>query len=206
MAEDARRLDDAAVEQRLSLVDGLLGQLEHIPGRTAELALQAVEAVVDVYGEALCRVVDAVADDPGTRGTLAADELLRHLMLLHRIHPDPAAARVRRAVDDAAAALRGSGARVELVEVREDAAVVRVTSGSCGGCGDTAALHGAVRDEVLAAAPELVRVDFVGAEPAPALVPLAAVGGRRAGVQAGAVPGRAEDADRPRSDTLRGAP
>jgi Fe-S cluster biogenesis protein NfuA len=198
MAEDGGRLDDAAVEQRLSLVDGLLGQLEQIPGRTAELALQAVEAVVDVYGEALCRVADAVADDPGARDALTADELLRHLMLLHRVHPDPPAARVGRAVDDAAAALRASGARVELVEVRDESAVVRVTSGSCGSCGDTAALHGVVRDEVLAAAPELARVDFVGAEPAPALIPLAAVGVRRAAEQG------AEDADWRRSDTLRG--
>ena len=203
MAEDAVRLDDAAVEQRLSLVDGLLGQLERIPGRTAELALQAVEAVVDVYGEALCRVADVVADEPGARDALTADELLRHLMLLHRVHPDPPAARVHRAVDDAATALRTSGARVELVEVRDDSAVVRVTSGSCGACGDTAALHDVVRDEVLAAAPELLRVDFVGAEPAPALIPLAAVGGRRAAAPA-AVDGTAEDADWRRSDKLRG--
>lgn len=180
MVEDAGRLADAAVEQRLSLVDSLLGQLEQVPGRTAEMALQAVEAVVDVYGEALCRVADAVADDPETRDVLTADELLRHLMLLHGIHPDPPAARVRRAVDDAAAVLGTSSARVELVEVLEDAAVVRVTSGSCGACGDTAALHDVVRDEVLAAAPELLRVDFVGAEPAPALIPLTAVGRRQA--------------------------
>jgi hypothetical protein len=188
MAEDGGRLDDAAVEQRLSLVDGLLGQLEQIPGRTAELALQAVEAMVDVYGEALSRVADTVADDPTTRDALTADELLRHLMLLHRVHPDPPAARVGRAVDDAAAALRSSGARVELVEVRDDSAVVRVTSGSCGSCGDTDALHGVVRDEVLAAAPELARVDFVGVEPAPTLIPLAAIG-RRAANPAATAPG-----------------
>ncbi len=184
MAEDTGRLDDAAVEQRLSLVDGLLGQLEQIPGRTAELALQAVEAVVDVYGEALCRVADAVREQPAARDALTADELLRHLMLLHRVHPDPPAARVRRAVEDAAVALRSAGTRVELVEVRDEVVVVRLTSGSCGACGDTDALHGVVRDEVLAAAPELARVDIVGAEPAPALIPLAAVGVRRAAAPA----------------------
>jgi hypothetical protein len=189
MADQATgRLDDPAVERRLSDLDGLLAQLEQIPGRTSELALQAVEALVDVYGEALCRVSDRVRGNRQIHAALTADELLRHLMLLHRIHPDPLAQRLRRAVEDAAAAVRGSGARVELVEVRADTAVLRVASGSCGACGDTAAVRDAVRDEVLAAAPELVRLEFVGPEPSPALIPLAALGGRRAAASAAAAP------------------
>jgi hypothetical protein len=191
----ADRLDDAAVEQRLSRLDGLLAQLEHVPGRTAELALQAVEALVEVYGEALSRVTETVAGDPGMRRVLTDDELLRHLMLLHRVHPDPPGQRVRRAVEDAATAVRTSGMRVELVEVRADTAVVRVAAASCGACGDPAAAHEVVRDEVLAAAPELARVEFVGPEPAPALIPLTALGGRRAGAPA-ATATRAETAER----------
>jgi hypothetical protein len=185
----ADRLDDATVEHRLSTLDGLLAQLEQVPGRTAELALQAVEALLDVYGEALSRVTDSVAGGPGLRSALTADELLRHLMLLHHIHPDPPGQRVRRAVDDAAGALNAQGVRVQLVEVRADTAVVRVASGSCGACGDTAAAHELVRDEVLAAAPELVRVEFVGPEPSPALIPLAAVGVRHGSAPAGTAPG-----------------
>lgn len=173
----AERLDDPAVERRLARVDELLAQLERTPGRTAELALEAVETVLEVYGEALCRMTDGI---PPAR--LTGDELLRHLMLLHGIHPDALPERVHRAVADAGEQVRPQGARVELVEVRDDAAVVRVASGSCGACGDTAALHAVVRDEVLAAAPELARVEFVDARPAPALIPLAAVGRHPTGV------------------------
>jgi hypothetical protein len=179
-APAAGRLDDAAVEQRLSRLDTLLGQLEQIPGRTAELALEAVETLVDVYGEALGRVTDRASGQPDVLSALTADELLRHLMLLHRIHPDPPQRRVGRAVEDAARQARATGARVELVSVRDDVAVVRVASGSCGACGDTAAVHDLVRDEVLAAAPELARVEFAAPQPSPALIPLESVGGRTA--------------------------
>lgn len=168
---DAARLDDSAVEHRLARLDELLDQLQHTPGRTAELALEAVETVLEVYGEALCRVTDRLGAGP----ELTGDELLRHLLLLHHIHPDGMAQRVGRAVRDAGDQLRQRGARVELVAVEDDTAVVRVASGSCGACGDPTELHGVVRNEVLAAAPELTGVRFVDAEPAATLIPLAAV-------------------------------
>lgn len=174
---DGARLDDPAVEVRLARLDELLDQLQRTPGRTAEAALEAVETVLEVYGEALCRVGERV----GAGAELTGDELLRHLLLLHHIHPDAAPERIGRAVRDAADQLRQRGARVELVAVDADTAVVRVTSGSCGACGDTTALHDVVRDEVLAAAPELTAVEFVGAEPAPTLIPLTAVHRRPAG-------------------------
>lgn len=167
---DGTRLDDPGVEQRLARLDELLDQLQQTPGRTAEVALEAVETVLEVYGEALCRVTDRLG-----AGELTGDELLRHLLLLHHIHPDATPERVRRAVRDAGDQLRQRGARVELVAMEDDTAVVRVASGSCGSCGDTTALRDVVRDEVLAAAPELAAVRFVDAEPAATLIPLAAV-------------------------------
>jgi Fe-S cluster biogenesis protein NfuA len=168
---DANRLDDPAVEHRLGRLDALLDQLQHTPGRTAEVGLEAVETVLEVYGEALSRVTERLGAGP----ELTGDELLRHLLLLHHIHPDGTQERIGRAVRDAGDQLRRRGARVELVAVEEDTAVVRVASGSCGACGDTTALHDVVRDEVLAAAPELAGVRFVDAEPAATLIPLAAV-------------------------------
>ena len=168
---DTNRLDDPEVEHRLARLDELLDQLQRTPGRTAEVALEAVETVLEVYGEALCRVTDRFGAGP----ELTGDELLRHLLLLHHLHPDGTPERVRRAVRDAGDQLRQRGARVELVAMEDDTAVVRVASGSCGSCGDTTALHQVVRDEVLAAAPELAEVRFVDAEPAATLIPLAAV-------------------------------
>src|SRR5689334_20587917 len=42
--------DDAEVEARLSELDELLARVEQLPGPAGELALEAVAAVVEIYG------------------------------------------------------------------------------------------------------------------------------------------------------------
>ncbi|MFE9206287.1 hypothetical protein [Micromonospora sp. NPDC007230] len=147
----------------------MLGQLEQTPGRTAELALEAVELLTEVYGEALARVTDLAADSPRTLDRLTGDELLRHLLLLHRIHPDPLDRRVARAVDDLRPQLRAQGAEITLVGVQDEVARISLSASSCGG----AALRDLVRQQVLTFAPELSAVDVVAPAPAPALIPVA---------------------------------
>ncbi|SCF07281.1 Fe-S cluster biogenesis protein NfuA, 4Fe-4S-binding domain [Micromonospora viridifaciens] len=171
MAEqpDVPRLDDAAVEPRLARLDAVLGQLEQTPGRTAELALEAVELLTAVYGEALARVTDLATDSPGARDRLTGDELLRHLLLLHRIHPDPVQARVTRAVDDLRPQVRAQGGEIALVGVEDGVARISLSATSCG----ASALRDLVREQVLTFAPELSAVDVVAPAPAPALIPVA---------------------------------
>ncbi|MEU5723600.1 hypothetical protein [Micromonospora sp. NPDC047738] len=171
MAEqpDHPRLDDTVVEPRLARLDTVLGQLEQTPGRTAELALEAVELLTEVYGEALARVTDLAADSPRTLDRLTGDELLRHLLLLHRIHPDPLDRRVARAVDDLRPQLRAQGAEITLVGVQDEVARISLSASSCGG----AALRDLVRQQVLTFAPELSAVDVVAPAPPPALIPIA---------------------------------
>jgi hypothetical protein len=189
MAEpDVRRLDDAAVEPRLARLDAVLGQLEQMPGRTAELALEAVELLTEVYGEALARVVDLAVPGGGLQDRLTRDELLRHLLLLHRIHPDPVDRRVARALEDLQAQLRSRSAQAQLLEVRGGVATVGLASHSCGCRGE--ALHDLIRQHVLTIAPELSGVDVVDSRPAPTLIPLAAVSRRPAGAAGEAQPRR----------------
>jgi Fe-S cluster biogenesis protein NfuA len=184
-AADPHRLDDAAVERRLARLDDLLGQLEQIPGRTAALALEAVETLTEVYGEALGRAVTGAAGSPEVLATFTGDELLHHLLLLHRVHPDPVQVRVARAVDALRPQLRAQGATIELGGVRDGIARLSVSSGSCGSCGATATLHEVVREQVLTAAPELAGVEVVAPAPAPALIPVAALSRRPPGVAVG---------------------
>ncbi|WP_433533111.1 hypothetical protein ACQPYA_14505 [Micromonospora sp. CA-263727] len=164
------RLDDPAVEPRLARLDALLSQLEQTPGRTAELALEAVELLTEVYGEALARVTDLAAGNPGALDPLTGDELLRHLLLLHRIHPDPLDRRVARAVDDLRPQLRAQGAEIALLGVENEVARISLAARSCGGGG--AALRDLVRQQVLTFAPELSAVDVVAPAPVPALIPV----------------------------------
>ncbi|WNM32960.1 NifU family protein [Streptomyces sp. Li-HN-5-11] len=180
------RLADPDIEARLARADELLARLESAPGPTAGSAVEAIGLLTEIYGEALARVLDA-ADGELTRH-LVEDELLGHLLVLHAIHPEPAERRAARAVERLRPAVRDRGGDVEWAGVEGEVARVRVSTG--GGCGSGCGTGGggadvteAVRDAVLAAAPELA-VEPVPVvtdrRAAPAFVPLETVARRDA--------------------------
>jgi Fe-S cluster biogenesis protein NfuA len=173
MAEEPERLDDASVRERLARLDDLLGQVEQIPGPSGELALEAVSALATVYGEALARAVAHASSAPAVVEAFTGDELLGHLLVLHDIHPDPVERRVARALDGLRSALRQRGADVELVGIEQGVASVRLTTSGCGS--SAAGAEDAIRDAVLAVAPELVDVRRAPAERAAAFIPLDAL-------------------------------
>ncbi|PRX50994.1 Fe-S cluster biogenesis protein NfuA [Prauserella shujinwangii] len=187
-SQGGTRLDDGAVERRLARLDELLAHVERYPGPTADTALEAVRTLTDVYGEALARMVDLAAD---RAGRFSADELVGHLMVLHDIHPEPVADRVRRALDGLRAHLGTRGDGVELLGIDGAVARVRVSGGGCG-CGSAGSPDGtleqAVRESVLALAPELRDVEPVreptgGGEPS--LIPVESLLSRTAAAGGG---------------------
>ncbi|HKC27461.1 MAG TPA: hypothetical protein VKB75_05570, partial [Jatrophihabitans sp.] len=93
----ADAVDATELEALLVRLDDLLAQLERTPGATAALALDAVRALSEVYGTALARIVDLAS--PQLLDAYDRDELLRHLMTLHDLHPHPLEQRVLRALD-----------------------------------------------------------------------------------------------------------
>lgn len=82
-------MDDAQVRQRVEAIEGLLERTESLPEEARAVALDTVQALVEVYGEALRRLLHAA--DGGPAGPVArraaGDELLAHLFLLHDLHP-----------------------------------------------------------------------------------------------------------------------
>lgn len=174
------RLDNATVRERLTRLDELMGQLEQTPGPAGEIALDVVSALAEVYGEALARVIDQLSRAPELRAAITDDELLGHLLVLHEIHPDPVERRVAHALAELRPAVRQGGGDVELVEIDQDIARVRLSTGGCGS--SSAGLPDAVRDAVLAVAPELSDVVPVPAasRPETAFVPLDALMSRSA--------------------------
>ncbi|MCL6738870.1 NifU family protein [Streptomyces neyagawaensis] len=177
MAEAAApaRLADPDVEARLARLDALLEEVESAPGPAARAATDAVRLLTEVYGEALARVLDQ-ADAPLAE-RLADDELLGHLLVLHDIHPEPPEQRAARAVERLRPAVRERGGDVEWAGMEGEVARVRLTSGGgcgsgCGGGGGGDDVSAAVREAVLAMAPELTAVEPVPEAPAPAFVPL----------------------------------
>ncbi|HEY2140759.1 MAG TPA: NifU family protein [Solirubrobacteraceae bacterium] len=173
---NAFRADDAAREQ-IARVEGLLEQLESLSDPTAQqIATEVVQALLDLYGEGLGRIVDVVAtrDDGTMAAELGADELVSHLLLLHGLHPEPVEERVRGALEGVLPYLQSHGGSVELLGV-EDAIVHLRLQGSCSGCPSSAmTLKLAIEDAIFKAAPDVEEVRAEGAvappQPGPQLL------------------------------------
>src|SRR5215217_588775 len=175
MAEAAPALDDRAARERVARVDVLLEELERAgPAIPTDLAVELVQALLDLYGEGLSRVVAEVAgrDDAGALArALAGDELVSHLLLLHGLHPLPVEERVRGALAEVRPYLESHGGDVELLGV-DDGVVRLALRGSCDGCASsTATLKLAIEDAIHKAAPDVEGIEAEGAAP-PAPAPL----------------------------------
>ncbi|MBN6051667.1 hypothetical protein JYK22_06940, partial [Nonomuraea sp. RK-328] len=173
-------MDDHEVTERVRRVEELL------EGGADPRAVELAEALLDLYGEALARVMAvAAAAGGGLPERIAADALVAHLLLLHGLHPLDAATRIRHALDGARDRL--GGAEAEIVAVEEDEVRLRLRpaprAGGCGstaervgGCGSAAArARSAVEQAVRDAAPEFERVvveEEPPAAPAPVVIPV----------------------------------
>jgi Fe-S cluster biogenesis protein NfuA len=151
-------VQDSAVRQHVARVESLL---ERIEGDAA--ATEAVQAVVELYGEALARMLAGA--DP------AEDELVSHLLLLHDLHPVDVETRVRNALEEVRPYLGSHGGDVELLGVEAGVARLRL-AGTCNGCpSSTVTLQNAIEEAILKAAPDLERIEAEGvAETQPALL------------------------------------
>jgi len=139
-------------------VEGLLGELESLADpRARDTALETVQAVLDLYGAGLERILERVGQLQAT--ALAGDELVEHLLLLHGLHPVSVEDRVRDALEGVRPYLGSHGGDVELIGVSDGVALVRMR-GSCEGCPASAmTLKLAIEDAVLKAAPDVERVE-----------------------------------------------
>lgn len=125
-----------------------------------ERAEQLVREVVDLYGEALGRVLTITAHTPALVDELARDELVSSVLLVSGLHPHDVETRVRTALDSVRPYLGSHGGDVELVDVTGDGVVRLRLLGSCHGCPSSAVtLQLAVEGAVQAAAPETTAVE-----------------------------------------------
>jgi Fe-S cluster biogenesis protein NfuA len=138
----------------------LVGRAESLLGGLDGPAVDAVQALVALYGEGLGRIVARL--DGSLVRELAGDELVGHLMLLHDLHPIAVEERVQRALDGVAPHLASHGGGVELLGI-EDGVARLALRGQCDGCPSSAAtLRLAVENAIRMAAPELEVVEAEG--------------------------------------------
>lgn len=169
----AGRLDDEAVRERLRRLDELLERVEQVPSPTTAAAIESVQLLTEIYGEALTRMLDHAGPDVVDR--CVEDELLRHLMVLHEVHPHTVEERVREVLDEVRAQIESQGVHLELLGIDAGVARIRVVGGS--GC-SAGKVDQALSESVLALAPELARVEPLherGADAVQAVIPVEAL-------------------------------
>jgi Fe-S cluster biogenesis protein NfuA/nitrite reductase/ring-hydroxylating ferredoxin subunit len=180
-------VDDLAADELVGRVEGLLEELESLGDPMArELATTTVQALLELYGEGLRRVLDGVGASQAA--TLAGDDVIAHLLLLHGLHPVPVEERVQAGLEEVRPYLDSHGGNVELVSVEDGVALLRM-QGSCEGCPASAmTLKLAIEEAVFKAAPDVESVEAQGAveeAPAPALLQIEMVGGEHPAASGG---------------------
>lgn len=82
------RLTEAEVIGAMGRVEQALGDLDGLPPITGAAMRRVAEALVDLYGEGLARIVERLqADAPAVLQELLDDRLVAHLLLVHDLHP-----------------------------------------------------------------------------------------------------------------------
>lgn len=155
----------------MARVEGLLDQVDALTDPAAkEVAGELVQALLDLYGEGLGRVMHAVgaAEADLVRDVLVEDELVSHLLFLHDLHPVPLDVRVGEALESVRPYLESHGGGVELVDLDEGVVRLRL-EGSCSGCpSSTMTLKLAIEEAIYKAAPD---VEDIQAEGVPEAAP-----------------------------------
>jgi Fe-S cluster biogenesis protein NfuA len=159
-------MNDVEARDRVGQVEALLEAVDALPDPAArETAMELVQALLDVYGEGLARIVAA---GNGLVDELARDELVGHLLLLHGLHPVPVEERVLEALDEVRPYLGAHGGDVELLAIEDGVARLRL-KGSCSGCPSSAlTLKLAVEEAITKAAPDIEEI-VAEDDPAPAV-------------------------------------
>jgi Fe-S cluster biogenesis protein NfuA/nitrite reductase/ring-hydroxylating ferredoxin subunit len=174
MAAQARILEERELQKRLAHVDGLVGELQQLPDLASRaLVEELLSTVLDLHGEALSRMLDAL----GPRGEtatdrllerMAEDDLIRGVLLLHGLHPMDLRRRVEGALESVRPYMKTHGGGVELIDVARDIVRIRL-EGHCQGCPSSAVtLKLAVEKAIYEAAPDVTAIEVVEPADAPA--------------------------------------
>jgi Fe-S cluster biogenesis protein NfuA len=161
----------SAFRVRTERVEKLAAKLEQANDpETRAAALELVQAVVELHGEALQRLIDRCMEAPGGERVLdeaLRDDLVASIFLLHSLHPDDIETRVLRGLD-----LKSHGGDCELIEVREGVVRLRL-HGSCGSCPSSSlTLKNAVEEALYQVAPDIKEIAAENAAASPQLVVL----------------------------------
>ncbi len=149
-------------------IEELVQQVSNLPDPVARtLAIDLVQAVMSLHASALERILELA---PEVAGTLAGDEMVSRVLVLHGLHPEDFDTRFARALDKLQRYFGSRGARIEVLEAGPALVRLRFTGNRPGAA---AAARQAIEDAVYEAVPEVGGLVVEGAEEhEPGFVPL----------------------------------
>jgi len=148
-------------------IQQLLLQLDSLSDPQARsCAQQLVQGVLDLHRIGLARLVDLLIDlapaGPALLETLAQDEAVGALLLLHGLHPDPLPRRVERALGGLHAELGVHGFTLDLLALDADTVRLQLRGMPSHRVLAAAELQRAVEDAIFTLAPEVATVVIDG--------------------------------------------
>jgi len=138
-------------------IEQLVRELDVVADPAARSAArELMSALMEMHGAALARIVEDIGPEQTRR--IAADEVVRSVLLLYELHPDDVQTRVHAALEQVQPYIRSHGGRIEVTAIENG--VVRLhLEGSCDGCPSSAqTVKGAIERAIFAAAPEITEV------------------------------------------------
>src|SRR5205807_2211727 len=105
-------------------IEKLVQEVAEFPDPHARATAQElVQALLDMYGEGLARLLEITAETEASGlsliDTFASDDLLSSLFLLHGLHPLDIETRIMQALDEVRPYLKSHGGNVEFVRVED---------------------------------------------------------------------------------------
>jgi Fe-S cluster biogenesis protein NfuA len=144
-------------------------------------ARELVQTILELHGAGLIKIME-FAHSAGNQqlvDSLARDDLIGSLLLLHGIHPLDQASRIEQALAKVQPRLFVHGGRVELLETDHNVVRLRLQVRAGGSPADAAPLQVRqwIEEAICAAAPEVTAIEFDGVHPPPGSISLPIVAG-----------------------------
>jgi Fe-S cluster biogenesis protein NfuA len=154
-------------DHRAARIETLIQEVAAFPDPHARATTEElVQALLDMYGEGLSRLLERIADTEASGialiETFTDDDLLGSLLLLHGLHPIDIETRIVRALDAVRPYLKSHGGNVEFIGIEDGVAHLRL-EGSCHGCPSSMmTLKLTIEEAIYKAAPDLDRLEVEG--------------------------------------------
>jgi len=148
-------------------VDELIQRVSALTDSEARTsALELVQAIMDLHGSTVSRLLELL-EDAGETGRnllarLASDPMVCGLLVLHGIHPVPLEQRIERAVQKLAPQLRKSGTRVEVLGIMDGVVRLDLEKEAHELRYSPEKIQATIEQAILEAAPEVVEIVIVG--------------------------------------------